>query len=230
MTSPDRREAGRIDFDVDGLLARSGDALYRYRLESPPGFEFVSDGIEAIVGYTAQEHYDDPHLGMRIAYHDDRDVVARALAGELDRPRVLMRWVHRDGRTVWTEQLLHLERRDGRVVAIEGAVRLVDGPRAEHEVAVGTLVLDLTAARVVVDGRKVALTPSEHRILSLLAVREDVVTREELLRQLWDTDYSADDRVLDVHVSNLRRKLAAGTDDGPSPIETVRRRGYRLRR
>jgi DNA-binding response OmpR family regulator len=54
-----------------------------------------------------------------------------------------------------------------------------------------------------------------------------VFTREELVRHLWDDDFSGDRRAIDVHMSNLRRKLE---DDPRNPrrLQTVRGVGYRL--
>ena len=54
-----------------------------------------------------------------------------------------------------------------------------------------------------------------------------VLSREQITRQLWDHDFDADSNVLEVHVRNVRRKLSeAGYDDA---IETVRGTGYRFR-
>ena len=52
-------------------------------------------------------------------------------------------------------------------------------------------------------------------------------TRDQLLEQVWGTDYFGDDHVVDVHIANLRKKLG---DDPAAPayIETVRGAGYRF--
>lgn len=224
MAAPDGVPRLAVDAVVD-LLDRSPDALFRYRLADPRGFEFVSAGITQIVGYSPQDHYDDPDLATRIVHPDDLDLVARSLEGGLDRASLTMRWMHRDGGVVWTEQRLRLVRADGAPVAIEGAVRRVDDPA--RSIASGDLELDLIATRVTIGGRSIDLTPSEHRILAMLALRDGTVSRRDLVRQLWDSEFTANERVLDVHVSNLRRKL----DDGsPTRIETVKGLGYRLRR
>jgi len=91
--------------------------------------------------------------------------------------------------------------------------------------------LDLDEARrtVRVDGVPVELTALEFDLLALLARDPGVVVRRQTaLDQLWGTDFSADDHLVDVHVANLRRKLG---DDPAHPrfIETVRGVGYRLR-
>ena len=67
------------------------------------------------------------------------------------------------------------------------------------------------------------LTPSEFRLLSLLADEPGrVFSRREIVQHLWHSDFVGDERTADFHVANLRRKV------GDDPIETVRGVGYRL--
>jgi DNA-binding response OmpR family regulator len=89
---------------------------------------------------------------------------------------------------------------------------------------IGNLEIDFAADSVTQAGKPVPLTRSEFRLLTLLAERAgEVVTRREMMEQLWQTAYIGDERAGDIHVSNLRRKL------GPETVETVRGEGYRLR-
>jgi DNA-binding response OmpR family regulator len=93
---------------------------------------------------------------------------------------------------------------------------------------IGTLELDIARHAATIEGRPLALTRSEFRLITLLAsVPGRVFTREELVRHLWDDDFSGDRRAIDVHMSNLRRKLE---DDPRNPrrLQTVRGVGYRL--
>jgi two-component system response regulator RegX3 len=93
---------------------------------------------------------------------------------------------------------------------------------------VGALRLDLARHQVAVRERVVELTPSEFRLLELLA-REPgrVFQRREIMRHLWDSAHVGDERACDVHISNLRRKIE---DDPAEPrrLLTVRGAGYRL--
>lgn len=77
-------------------------------------------------------------------------------------------------------------------------------------------------------GQALDLSPTEYRILEYLMHRpRAVVSKRELLEHLYDYDWEHHSNVIEVHVSNLRRKLHAG---GAEPlIETLRHRGYRLR-
>jgi DNA-binding response OmpR family regulator len=92
----------------------------------------------------------------------------------------------------------------------------------------GDLTVDLAAARAFVAGRSVELTASEHRILALLASVEREASREELVEHLWGSYHAGGERAVQVHVSNLRRKLDPHKAHPPL-IETVRGVGYRLR-
>jgi DNA-binding response OmpR family regulator len=93
---------------------------------------------------------------------------------------------------------------------------------------VGGLELDPVRHRVRVDGEQVSLTPSEFRLLDLLAREpERVFNRKEIMQHLWDSSYVGDQRACDIHISNLRRKVE---DDASNPkrIVTVRGIGYKL--
>jgi two-component system, OmpR family, response regulator RegX3 len=93
---------------------------------------------------------------------------------------------------------------------------------------VGGLRIDLARHEVTVDGNRVHTTPSEFRLLALLAERaEETVSRSELCMRLWGTDSSLDTRACDLHVARLRRKIE--TDPScPRRLLTVRAVGYKL--
>jgi DNA-binding response OmpR family regulator len=107
--------------------------------------------------------------------------------------------------------------------AAPAAARPVD----EERVAVGELEVDLPARRAWLAGEELHLTRKEHDLLvRLLADRGRVVTREELIADVWDTNWFGSTRTLDVHVGLLRRKLH---DDPAAPrfLHTVRGVGFR---
>jgi DNA-binding response OmpR family regulator len=94
-------------------------------------------------------------------------------------------------------------------------------------VTVGRLRLDVAARRAVVDGRELMLRPKEFDLLLALAARAGkVVSREDLMAQVWDENWFGPTKTLDVHVSVLRRKLTEAGDDA-GRISTLRGRGYR---
>jgi DNA-binding response OmpR family regulator len=86
------------------------------------------------------------------------------------------------------------------------------------------LTIDRRSRRVTVSGTECALTPKEFELLALLARDPGaVVTRQEILEQVWDPHWYGPTKTLDVHVASLRRKLGH-----PEWVETVRRVGFRL--
>ncbi|MFC8275333.1 response regulator transcription factor [Streptomyces sp. NPDC057271] len=88
----------------------------------------------------------------------------------------------------------------------------------------GSVVIELPTRRVSVDGAPVQLTRKEFDLLALLAGRPGVVfRREQIISEVWRTNWEGTGRTLEVHVASLRSKLAM-----PALIETVRGVGYRL--
>ena len=93
---------------------------------------------------------------------------------------------------------------------------------------IGSLELDVTRHEVRIDGKTIRLTPSEFRLLALLAQEpERVYSRREIMQHLWDSTYVGDQRACDIHVSNLRRKIEE-TPGRPQRLVTVRGVGYKL--
>ncbi len=92
----------------------------------------------------------------------------------------------------------------------------------------GGLILDLEKRVATLDGRRLALTPSEYCLLkTLMSYPGRVFERTELLTALYPDGESVVDRVVDVHVGKLRQKI--GDDPSrPSVILTVRGMGYQL--
>ena len=85
------------------------------------------------------------------------------------------------------------------------------------------IVMDLDAYRVTVDGALLDLTTREFELLKeLLQNQGSVLTRSVLLGQLWNYDFIGDERIVDSHIKNLRKKL------NRDYIETVRGVGYRV--
>ena len=93
---------------------------------------------------------------------------------------------------------------------------------------VGELEVDLDAREVRVAAQEVTVTRTEFELLAMLLSKPGkVFQRETLLREVWQTDWEGNVRLVEVHMSNLRRKLAAAGLVNPD-IRTVRGVGYRL--
>jgi DNA-binding response OmpR family regulator len=101
-------------------------------------------------------------------------------------------------------------------------------PPAEAVIEVGGLRVDRRARQASLDGAALDLTPREFDLLHYLAVRAGaVVTKQELLVEVWQQPYGGADKSVDVHLSWLRRKLGE-TAQQPRYLHTVRRVGVRL--
>src|SRR5687768_2816948 len=104
-------------------------------------------------------------------------------------------------------------------------------PAAAAEASVrrlNELEVDEESREVRVDGSVVDLTRTEFDLLAALASRPGrVLQRETLLREVWQTDWEGNLRLVEAHMSNLRRKLVAAGLNSPE-IRTVRGVGYRL--
>ncbi|HIX15359.1 MAG TPA: response regulator transcription factor [Candidatus Hungatella pullicola] len=88
------------------------------------------------------------------------------------------------------------------------------------------LTLNKKTREVFSDGQKTELTLKEFELLQyLLENSSRVITREELLNNIWGYDYDGETRTLDMHIRTLRQKLG---EKGGSCIKTVRGVGYRL--
>ena len=93
------------------------------------------------------------------------------------------------------------------------------------QIQVGPVVLDLSAKSATLNGQPLALTPTEYDLLFyLISNPRKALSREQILRAVWNTDYYGDGRTVDTHVKNLRMKLG----EYGTMIRTVRSRGYIL--
>ncbi|MDE5909656.1 MAG: response regulator transcription factor [Lachnospiraceae bacterium] len=86
------------------------------------------------------------------------------------------------------------------------------------------LTLDLDGYKVYVGGESIDLTPREFEILrELLTNRGRILTRQNLLQTIWKYEFFGEERIIDTHIKNLRKKLGLA-----DYIETIRGVGYRI--
>jgi DNA-binding response OmpR family regulator len=106
--------------------------------------------------------------------------------------------------------------------------RVGTGSRSGAPLTAGPLALDPALREVTRDGTPVTLTFSEFELLhALMAQRDRVHARHDLLRAIWGESAYRDPRAIDVHVRHLREKLEASPEN-PQLILTVRGAGYRI--
>jgi len=101
--------------------------------------------------------------------------------------------------------------------------------KEDEAIVVGDLHIEPKAFEVYQNGEKLALTLKEYELLVFLAKhRGQVLTRDQLLDQIWGFDYYGETRTVDVHIRYLRKKIEEQSEDGKKYIETVRGVGYRF--
>ena len=98
-----------------------------------------------------------------------------------------------------------------------------------RRIVVGGLDVDGASRRVWLQNREIALRPKEFDLLTrLVCDAGTVVTRRQLIDDVWDENWWGSTKTLDVHINSIRRKLGEQPGE-PSRIATIRGVGYRLR-
>lgn len=115
----------------------------------------------------------------------------------------------------------------GELIARVAALIRRSAPNPGSILAAGSLRVDLISRRVKCGEREIDLLPREYALLAFLMRHAgQVVTRCMLLEEVWHYRSTTHTNVIDVHVSNLRRKIEI--DGGPQLIKNVRGVGFRL--
>jgi len=97
--------------------------------------------------------------------------------------------------------------------------------RTEVPIHVGDVTIDPARHKVTIAGQQVELRPKEFDLLLTLAEHQGIVlSREQLLNLVWGYDFYGETRTIDVHIAQLRKRLAHSTTE----IETVLGVGYKL--
>lgn len=112
---------------------------------------------------------------------------------------------------------------------IRVALRHSVSPQAEPVIEIGDLRIDLARRLVTRGGAEIPLTPTEYKLLSVLARHAGkVLTHKQLLREVWGPGYETETHLLRVNISNLRSKVELDPTR-PRYIHTESGVGYRLR-
>lgn len=202
-------------------------------LREGPGFA-VDSAEDGEIGFTLAQNrcYDLIVLDLMLPGLDGLSVLKRIRAGKDDTPVLILT---ARGEVSSKISLLNSGADDylskpfdlGEFLArVKALIRRGNGV-ANPTLQAGDLVVNTLEQVVFRSGQSVVLSPMEYRILEYLIHRPRViVSKEELLEHLYDYNWEHHSNVIEVHVSNLRRKLGSG--DETSSIETLRGRGYRL--
>ena len=109
---------------------------------------------------------------------------------------------------------------------VRALLRRLPGQRGPSEVRNGKLTVDFVKHQAFLGGRALDLTPTEFKLLGILAKEPGrVFSRAEIIDKALGYDFEGFDRTIDVHILNLRRKLEADPDH-PKYIKTVYGVGY----
>jgi PAS domain S-box-containing protein len=114
--------------------------IYRYRFTPVSGFEYISPAVTDITGYTPEELCSNPNLGFKLVHPDDRHLFEAVEKGD-EAPGIPfnLRWVRKDGTTVWTEQRnIPIYDAGGTLVGIEGIARDIAEQKRKEELEQST--------------------------------------------------------------------------------------------
>jgi DNA-binding response OmpR family regulator len=197
-------------FDVD--QAADGEAAVRAASAAEPDLIVLDIGLPDIDGIEVCRRvraFSDAHVLMLTAQDTEIDKVVGFEAGADD----------------YVTKPFSVAELVGRVKAV---LRRARRAGASATRGFGSLTVDPLARVVTLAGAPLELTPIEFDLLDALSAEPRVAfSRAQLLERVWGPNLFGDDHLVDVHVSNLRRKLA---DDPRSPdfVCTVRGVGYRM--
>ncbi|MGO2747673.1 response regulator [Microbacterium sp.] len=198
------------------------------------GYEIVAagDGATAITS-AAQEKPDIILLDLGMPQLDGIQVI-QALRGWTSAPIIVV-----SGRTGSADKVEALDagaddfvtkpfQIDELLARLRALSRRSQGTLGEAAVAFGDVVVDLVAKVVSRDGHRVHLTPTEWRMLEHLCRHPGaLVTRQDLLKEIWGSDQVSDSGYLRLYMSQLRKKLEASPGE-PAHLLTEPGMGYRL--
>jgi DNA-binding response OmpR family regulator len=111
------------------------------------------------------------------------------------------------------------------VLRIQGLLRRSASTAVPETLSIGDMTLDRSSMKVTLSGRRLDLTATEFKLLSMLVAKDGKVqSREDLLQEVWGYRSTVDTRTVDTHMRRLREKLGDHADF----LETVRGEGYRF--
>jgi PAS domain S-box-containing protein len=117
------------------LVHNAQDLIYRFRILPSHGFEYVSPAATTLTGYSSEDYYLNPDFETKLVYPEDLPLFQAASMGTSSFDKsIVMRWVHKDGRLIWTEQrYAPIRDEKGTLVALEGIARdITDRKQAEQ--------------------------------------------------------------------------------------------------
>jgi PAS domain S-box-containing protein len=124
------------------LTENATDLIYKFCFYPQAHYQYVSPAANALTGYSPEEFYADPLLGFRIVHPNDvhllgdseRLIKEKAKLRDVKEPEIIVRWIKKDGSTVWTEtRNKPIFDENNRLIAIEGISRDVTKQKLSEE-------------------------------------------------------------------------------------------------
>jgi DNA-binding response OmpR family regulator len=194
--------------------------------------DHAADGTNGL-DYAVQNIFDLIILDLMLPGRDGKSVLQALRVKGVETPVLIL--TAQEGKTT-TIELLNSGADDylgkpfdlGELIArVKALIRRSLGT-ASPVLRVADLSIDTVQQTVTRGERPIDLSPTEYRILEYLAHRpKAVISKNQLLEHLYDSDWEHHSNVIEAHMSNLRRKLTF--PDAKPIIETLRHRGYRIR-
>lgn len=196
----------------------------------------ASRGIDALTIAASEDHIDFVILDLGLPDIDGLEVCRRLRKGGLEAP-VLILTARADevdavvgldaGADDYVTKPFRLGELQARIRALLRRTQVAEDT-SSNVYDINGVSLDPSARRVYADGEELSLSAKEFDLLAVL-MREagSVVTRDDLMREVWGAEWWGSTKTLDMHISWLRRKLG---DDATSPkrITTIRGVGFRF--
>ncbi|WP_279064032.1 response regulator transcription factor [Dermabacter hominis] len=196
----------------------------------------ASRGIDALTIAASEDHIDFVILDLGLPDIDGLEVCRRLRKGGLEAP-VLILTARADevdavvgldaGADDYVTKPFRLGELQARIRALLRRTQVAEDT-SSNVYDINGVSLDPSARRVYVDGEELSLSAKEFDLLAVLMRKAgSVVTRDDLMREVWGAEWWGSTKTLDMHISWLRRKLG---DDATSPkrITTIRGVGFRF--
>lgn len=216
---------------IEDEVRLAGNIATAFREGPQYAVDVAQDGEEALL-FCSARNYEALVLDLMLPKVDGAEVLRRLRAKGIATPVLVLTALSERSRVI---DLLNLGADDyltkpfdlGELIArVRALIRRSLGI-SQSTLSFGAIILNVAEHRIAVNDLPVDFSPTEHRILEYLLHRPRVVVSpRDLLEHLFDFTWESHSNVVEVHISNIRRKLRNAS--ATTTLENIRGRGYRL--